>query len=448
MNRKSSPILLVICILIMIGVCIGLFFIRKKPAEEAEELTGRKENGKVEPKPAENPETVPKGAAKVSEKPSFSIDEIIPNSDFESSEDLAKNFEFALSKIESANDLRLLLKEVGVSQLSEEQLNDLYKKIGKHGGNLRDGNFSDEIGELERRKRARWALNLKDGSRIFFDINKLEDGSWKIEKIHDLLSENSNLEAILDEGNVAQLDGLMVAHSFVQLAMQQKFSQAKQLVDPTQMSDVHLAGLCIIFDEGGYKLREPRGVLMSFDRLKSSGCTVHIQAENDSFAQFSLVMGRDDAKQPWRVVELNFNSLLTEFIKTNGGDAYFTPFVKNPQGGDSIVVYFDFNDQQLSERTQRQLRIVANILKLDENKKLTLTGHTDAVGGDAFNKKLSSRRAEAVRDFLVGEGVDVKQVTTIGFGKHRPREANTLKDGRDNPDGRRANRRTEIYLDF
>ena len=445
MNQKPTPILLIICILVMIGVCVGLFVFRKSLDENSENKAPRTTK-EVVPPPTENPPVTSDAVEKEPQR--FTIKEIIPNNEFESSGELTKNLEFGLSKIESSEDLALLLKEFGATELSEEQLKDLYSKIGKHGENLQEDNFTDEIGELERRKRARWAINLKDGKRIFFDIKKLEDGSWKIEKIHDLLSKDSHLEEIIDEGNIAQLDGLIVAHTFVQFAIQQKFQQAKKLVDPSKMSDVQLAGLCIIFDEGGYKLREPRGVLMSYDRLKVAGCAVHVSAEDGSLAQFSLVMMREDAAQPWRVVELNFNSLLMEFIKSNGGDSYYTPFVKSPQGGDSIVVYFDFNDQQLSGRTQRQLKIVASILKLDEKKKLTLTGHTDAVGGDAFNKQLSQRRANAVRDFLVSEGVKPEQVKTIGFGKYRPREANTLKDGTDNPDGRRANRRTEIYLDF
>ena len=43
------------------------------------------------------------------------------------------------------------------------------------------------------------------------------------------------------------------------------------------MSDVHLAGLCIIFDEGQYKIRKPRGVLSSFDRIVRSGFNVYIE---------------------------------------------------------------------------------------------------------------------------------------------------------------------------
>ena len=91
---------------------------------------------------------------------------------------------------------------------------------------------------------------------------------------------------------------------------------------------------------------------------------------------------------------------------------------------------------------------MANILKLDNSKKITLTGHTDSKGDDAYNRELSKKRADAVRDFLVSQGVAKAQITTVGFGAHRPREANTLADGTDNPEGRKVNRRAELYLDF
>ena len=81
-------------------------------------------------------------------------------------------------------------------------------------------------------------------------------------------------------------------------------------------------------------------------------------------------------------------------------------------------------------------------------KKITLSGHADALGSEEYNNELSANRADTVRDFLAEAGVSAEQIVTIAKGASQPRRPNFTESGEDNPDGRRANRRTEIYLDF
>ena len=88
------------------------------------------------------------------------------------------------------------------------------------------------------------------------------------------------------------------------------------------------------------------------------------------------------------------------------------------------------------------------ILKSDSGKKITLSGHTDALGTEEYNNSLSARRAAVVRDFLTKSGVDATQILTLAKGASQPRRPNVTETGDDDPEGRRANRRTEIYLDF
>ena len=102
----------------------------------------------------------------------------------------------------------------------------------------------------------------------------------------------------------------------------------------------------------------------------------------------------------------------------------------------------------MSARTRRQLEIVGMMLKSDAAKKITLSGHTDALGTEQYNDTLSANRADTVRDFLAAAGVAPEQIITIAKGASQPRRPNVTESGEDNPDGRRANRRTEIYLDF
>jgi outer membrane protein OmpA-like peptidoglycan-associated protein len=70
------------------------------------------------------------------------------------------------------------------------------------------------------------------------------------------------------------------------------------------------------------------------------------------------------------------------------------------------------------------------------------------MGTADYNHSLSSRRAEVVRKFLIKAGAAPGQIITVAKGSSQPRRPNLTASGEDNPEGRRANRRTEIYLDF
>jgi OOP family OmpA-OmpF porin len=69
---------------------------------------------------------------------------------------------------------------------------------------------------------------------------------------------------------------------------------------------------------------------------------------------------------------------------------------------------------------------------------VVIEGHTDAIGGDEDNLRLSQQRADAVRDYLVEHGVDAGQVSAVGKGESEPVGDN------DTDDGRQANRRVVV----
>ncbi|MBA4168117.1 MAG: OmpA family protein, partial [Chitinophagaceae bacterium] len=72
--------------------------------------------------------------------------------------------------------------------------------------------------------------------------------------------------------------------------------------------------------------------------------------------------------------------------------------------------------------------------------KITIEGHTDATGKPEANKSLSLKRAEAVKLYLVQNGIEEVRLTAIGFGSEKPLESNKT------PEGRAKNRRVEIRL--
>jgi outer membrane protein OmpA-like peptidoglycan-associated protein len=187
-----------------------------------------------------------------------------------------------------------------------------------------------------------------------------------------------------------------------------------------------------------------------FQRPDAVGYLVNVETtDSTQSAQFSLALKPAPAPSNWWVSEINLDQLLADYARrVAGGDVYYSPLVKNPAGGDTLALYFEFDEDAMNPRTCRQLEIVSLILRADPGKKLTLSGHTDSLGTENYNHGLSSRRAAVVRDFLIKAGAAPAQIITIAKGASQPRRPNTTATGDDNPEGRRANRRTEIYLDF
>ena len=245
-------------------------------------------------------------------------------------------------------------------------------------------------------------------------------------------------------------DALGVADAFLQATLKQDFEFARAFVDSTTVSDAKIAGLCILFEDGGYHLRKSKPLRSMFQRADTAGFLATVEtADGQQNAQFALTMKQPPAPANWVVAEINLDQLLADYARrVAGGDVYYSPLVKNPAGGDTIALYFEFDEDEMNPRTRRQLEIVSLILRADPGRKLTLSGHTDALGTEPYNDSLSSRRAEVVRDFLIKAGVTSSQIVTVAKGASQPRRPNTTATGQDNPEGRRANRRTEIYLDF
>jgi outer membrane protein OmpA-like peptidoglycan-associated protein len=103
-------------------------------------------------------------------------------------------------------------------------------------------------------------------------------------------------------------------------------------------------------------------------------------------------------------------------------------------------VLFDFNKYTLKPGAREKMAKVAGILLAYPGLKLQLEGHTDIVGSDEYNLKLSQERADAVRDFLVQQGVAPGNITSIGMGKADPVASN------DTAVGRQQNRRVDLVV--
>ena len=96
---------------------------------------------------------------------------------------------------------------------------------------------------------------------------------------------------------------------------------------------------------------------------------------------------------------------------------------------------------------QGALKQVASVIRERAKGQVRIQGHTDAKGSDAYNERLSTRRADAVKAWLMSkEGLGRFTFATQGFGAKRPVAPSTKPDGSDDPEGRQKNRRVEIVV--
>ena len=108
-------------------------------------------------------------------------------------------------------------------------------------------------------------------------------------------------------------------------------------------------------------------------------------------------------------------------------------------------VLFDFDKAELLPKAIPSLQKVATVLKSYPNAECSIEGHTDGLGDDAYNQKLSERRADAVKTWLQANG-STPHMTSRGWGRAKPVAPNKLPNGKDNPEGRQKNRRVEIVV--
>ena len=103
-------------------------------------------------------------------------------------------------------------------------------------------------------------------------------------------------------------------------------------------------------------------------------------------------------------------------------------------------VLFDTGKYEVRPGTREQLAKLSGILLAHPGLNLEVEGHTDSIGSDEFNQRLSEQRAATVREYLVGQGLASESVTAKGFGKAMPVANN------DTASGRQKNRRVELVV--
>jgi outer membrane protein OmpA-like peptidoglycan-associated protein len=111
-------------------------------------------------------------------------------------------------------------------------------------------------------------------------------------------------------------------------------------------------------------------------------------------------------------------------------------------------VLFTFGRADLTHDAMVKVRSIAEVLGSQApGRRVSVEGHTDSIGSEAFNQQLSERRAETVAGALEVAGVNPHQLAARGFGERYPVAPNSNVDGTDNPSGRAKNRRVEVVIE-
>jgi outer membrane protein OmpA-like peptidoglycan-associated protein/tetratricopeptide (TPR) repeat protein len=117
--------------------------------------------------------------------------------------------------------------------------------------------------------------------------------------------------------------------------------------------------------------------------------------------------------------------------------------MKKIEIGNTIVlrnIFFDFDKATIRPESQSELTRLVKLLKDNPALKIELGSHTDNLGSDVYNQKLSDTRSKSVVDFLIGKGIPASRLVAKGYGETMPLETNETEEGRQ------SNRRTEFKI--
>jgi outer membrane protein OmpA-like peptidoglycan-associated protein len=103
-------------------------------------------------------------------------------------------------------------------------------------------------------------------------------------------------------------------------------------------------------------------------------------------------------------------------------------------------IYFDFDKTNLRPESFPELDKLVEMMETNANLEIEISGHTDSKGSDQYNQELSQGRAEAVREYVVQQGIDGNRMSAVGYGESKPETTN------DTEEGRQINRRVEFTV--
>jgi len=140
--------------------------------------------------------------------------------------------------------------------------------------------------------------------------------------------------------------------------------------------------------------------------------------------------------------ELDYSSITIPTLAANEDfvEATLTVMIEEPKSFTLNNVHFSTGSAELKSSSTKELNELVSYLKFKKSIKVEIGGHTDDVGADDSNQKLSQKRAEAVRKFLIKKGIAEGRLKAKGYGESKPVASNSSEKGKA------MNRRTEVVF--
>ena len=337
-------------------------------------------------------------------------------------------------------NIKNVLKEGGIENIEIKQIYPLAKdnETERFSVSIAD---KDSAGDLS--------------EKIHVGIKKSSSGAPKISEIN--LSKNlsskanfSNRENIFDVKVNHHDDALFVADYFVSALRDLNYETAVSYCMPDQGLVEKIAGLCIMIEGGKFIVSQENPIEILESLENSSVLRIHLDSTNNQKTfNFTIQLSSEYQGQNslWNINKIYLEEAFSSYFSLEDTKFPFVPVRTDLNTGDCLVVYFDFKSSELSQRSQNQLQILADVLNIIQKSSLKIYGHADEIGSQDFNMNLSIERALGVKNFLISKGIETSKIDVFGKGESQEWLPNRLASGTDNPIGRSYNRRVEIYLD-
>lgn len=109
-------------------------------------------------------------------------------------------------------------------------------------------------------------------------------------------------------------------------------------------------------------------------------------------------------------------------------------------------ILYDFSKADIKTEAEQDLNLVLNYMTSYPDLVIELGSHTDHIGKEGANQRLSQKRAESAKQWFLNKGISPDRIKAVGYGESMPVAENQFADGTDNPEGRKLNRRTEFKI--
>ena len=263
---------------------------------------------------------------------------------------------------------------------------------------------------------------VRDGI-LYFSSDRINSfGGYDLFLLDGLESKNitvlnlgSSINSHLDESSIFLTDNLI-------------FYTSENKLDKNVKSEIIIGELI-----KKYQSKNEYRVVEAFDVITSKELSGNISVKNetlDTIFKTNTLIDNSYLENSFAV--LDADGYIPEIVSPNDTDTisiYLTPFEEN------IIlenIYFDFDNYVLNDLSKKYIKVIYDWLIYNQVKQILITGHTDNIGTQDYNKILSEKRAKSVYEYLLSLSNEKLKISYKGYGSSKP-----LRDGYDGPKNRR-----------